>query len=234
MRVANVSPGRSSTGSRLIVASAAPVTMFVAPGPTDVVHANVPRRFSLTGVAGGDVDHPLLVARGVVGQQVPVLVKRLSEPGDVAVPEDPVAAGDEPLAPPVALGLLHREEADQRLGDREATHARLHDDSTSAAQPPEHRVQIGQLDAQRARGGGGVEPRVARDAASRSTTSAGGGTTSSRSESSSNTSIARRARPDAVGVLAATAVQDAGDLTRERPPHQLGGVGGERRASPAG
>jgi hypothetical protein len=28
----------------LIVASAAPVTMFVAPGPTDVVHAKAPRR----------------------------------------------------------------------------------------------------------------------------------------------------------------------------------------------
>ena len=39
-----VSPGSSSTGSRLIVASAAPVTMFVAPGPIDVVHANVPSR----------------------------------------------------------------------------------------------------------------------------------------------------------------------------------------------
>ncbi len=29
---------------RLIVARAAPVTMFVAPGPIDVVHANVARR----------------------------------------------------------------------------------------------------------------------------------------------------------------------------------------------
>ena len=44
MRVANVSPGSSSTGTWLIVASAAPVTMFVAPGPTDVVHANAPSR----------------------------------------------------------------------------------------------------------------------------------------------------------------------------------------------
>ncbi|GMA88126.1 hypothetical protein GCM10025868_33760 [Angustibacter aerolatus] len=43
-RVANTSPGSSSTGSRLIVASAAPVTMLVAPGPTDVVQAMVCRR----------------------------------------------------------------------------------------------------------------------------------------------------------------------------------------------
>ena len=43
-RDANTSPGRRSTGSRLIVASAAPVTMFVAPGPIEDVHANVARR----------------------------------------------------------------------------------------------------------------------------------------------------------------------------------------------
>ena len=43
-RVANTSPGSRRTGSRLIVASAAPVTMFVAPGPTDEVQANVPSR----------------------------------------------------------------------------------------------------------------------------------------------------------------------------------------------
>ena len=44
-RVAKMSPGRSSTGSRLTVATAAPVTMFVAPGPMDVVHASVASRF---------------------------------------------------------------------------------------------------------------------------------------------------------------------------------------------
>ena len=38
-RVAKMSPGSSSTGSRLMVASAAPVTMLVEPGPTDAVHA---------------------------------------------------------------------------------------------------------------------------------------------------------------------------------------------------
>ena len=43
-RFAKVSPGSSSTGRRLTVASAAPVTMFVAPGPTDDVQANAPSR----------------------------------------------------------------------------------------------------------------------------------------------------------------------------------------------
>ena len=46
-RVAKMSPGSSSTGSRLIVASAAPVTMLVAPGPIEVVHANVDSRLRM-------------------------------------------------------------------------------------------------------------------------------------------------------------------------------------------
>ena len=40
-RVAKVSAGSSSTGSRLMVASAAPVSMFVEPGPTLAVTAQV-------------------------------------------------------------------------------------------------------------------------------------------------------------------------------------------------
>jgi hypothetical protein len=43
-RVAKMSLGNNSTGSRLIVASAAPVNMFDAPGPTDAVTANVCNR----------------------------------------------------------------------------------------------------------------------------------------------------------------------------------------------
>jgi hypothetical protein len=42
-----MSPGSSRTGRRLIVASAAPVTMFVAPGPIEVVHAKVDRRLRM-------------------------------------------------------------------------------------------------------------------------------------------------------------------------------------------
>ena len=43
-RVAKTSPGSSSTGSRLMVARAAPVTMLVAPGPTDAVQAKAASR----------------------------------------------------------------------------------------------------------------------------------------------------------------------------------------------
>ena len=46
-RVAKTSPGSSSTGSRLIVASAAPVTMLVAPGPMEVVQASVDSRLRI-------------------------------------------------------------------------------------------------------------------------------------------------------------------------------------------
>jgi len=44
LRRAKTSPGSSSTGSRLIVAIAAPVTMLVAPGPMEEVQAIAPMR----------------------------------------------------------------------------------------------------------------------------------------------------------------------------------------------
>ena len=43
-RLANVSDGKRSTGKRFVVATAAPVSIFVAPGPTEAVQANVARR----------------------------------------------------------------------------------------------------------------------------------------------------------------------------------------------
>ena len=43
-REAKMSPGSSSTGRRLTVAVAAPVTMLVAPGPIEEVQAKVARR----------------------------------------------------------------------------------------------------------------------------------------------------------------------------------------------
>ena len=64
-----MSPGSSSTGSRLIVASAAPVTMFVAPGPIDDVQARSTGG-SLARVGGRGCDHALLVARQPVEGQL--------------------------------------------------------------------------------------------------------------------------------------------------------------------
>jgi hypothetical protein len=45
--VAKKSLGSSSTGIRLIVASAAPVTMLVAPGPMEAVQAKACSRFRI-------------------------------------------------------------------------------------------------------------------------------------------------------------------------------------------
>ena len=42
-----MSPGSSNTGTRLIVAAAAPVIIFVAPGPIDEVQAIARKRFDI-------------------------------------------------------------------------------------------------------------------------------------------------------------------------------------------
>ena len=65
------------------------------------------------------MDHRLLVAREHVGHLVARLEQRLTDAGDVAVAEDAEAAGDQPLLDPVALGVLVRQEADERLADGE-------------------------------------------------------------------------------------------------------------------
>ena len=43
-RLAKVSDGSKSTGKRFVVATAAPVNILVAPGPTEAAHAKVARR----------------------------------------------------------------------------------------------------------------------------------------------------------------------------------------------
>ena len=48
------------------------------------------------------------------------LHQRLTEPRDVAMTEDPEAAGDQPLLDAVALGILVREKPHDGLGDRQA------------------------------------------------------------------------------------------------------------------
>ena len=74
-------------------------------------------------VADGGVDHRLLVAGQVVrqvGRAVQLgLQQRLADAGDVAVAEDPEAAGDQPLLDAVALRVLGGQEPHQRLGDGE-------------------------------------------------------------------------------------------------------------------
>ena len=119
-RLAKMSPGSSSTGRRLIVAPAAPVSMLVAPGPIDVVQASVRRRFVHLGERGRRVHHRLLVAALVVAKPIAHLVERLPDAGDVAVAEDAEDASEERLPPAVALAELHAQEPDQRLRRGEA------------------------------------------------------------------------------------------------------------------
>src|SRR4029453_1836206 len=75
-------------------------------------------------VADGGVHHRLLVARLVVGQELRILVERLTDAGDVAVTEDPEAAMEEPAFEPVPLDVLGGEEAYERLGCGESRHGR--------------------------------------------------------------------------------------------------------------
>ena len=101
--------------------------MFVAPGPIDARARERPEPVAHARVAGRGVHHPLLAARLVVGQELRALVQRLADPGHVAVPEDPEAAAEEPVLDAVALDVLRREEADERLRGGQP-----HDDETSA------------------------------------------------------------------------------------------------------
>ena len=71
---------------------------------------------AVLGVAGGDVDHALLVAGHVVGEPVGVLAQGLAHAGHVPVAEDPEAAGEQALLLAVALAVLAGQELDQGLG----------------------------------------------------------------------------------------------------------------------
>ena len=70
------------------------------------------------------MDHRLLVASLVVSQRFGILGERLAETGNVAVPEDAPAAGEEPLLDAIALDVLLGQEPHERLGHRQPLHAR--------------------------------------------------------------------------------------------------------------
>jgi len=75
-----------------MVAAAAPVIMFVEPGPIDAVHARVARRCSSWRSRCG-MYHRLLVARLVVRQARAAFLERLPHAADVAVAKMPNMAG---------------------------------------------------------------------------------------------------------------------------------------------
>ena len=84
-----------------MVARAAPVIMFVAPGPIDEVQTRVRRRLLILAKPSRGVNHALLVAKKVVGK-IRILLQCLSDAGNIAVPKDTQAATEESLLSPVA------------------------------------------------------------------------------------------------------------------------------------
>ncbi len=70
--------------------------------------------------------HALLVARLVVAQGAGVLLQRLADAGDIAVPENTPAPGEERSLDAVTLDLLLGEEQDERLGHGQCSRCHVH------------------------------------------------------------------------------------------------------------
>ena len=143
MRLAKTSPGRSRTGRRLTCATAAAVTMFVAPGPIEVVQAIMRRRACALANAMAAMGHRLLVVSPERGELRLGGVERLAEPRHVAVAEDRPHAAEERRLASVRLRALGAEVPDQRLGHREPHGAHLPASSRECARTlglPESRL----------------------------------------------------------------------------------------------
>ena len=87
-------PGSNSTGSRLTCATAAAVTMLVAPGPIEVVHAIIRRRPEALAKAIAACAIACSLWPRNVGSASRRLRERLAEPGDIAMAEDRPHAGE--------------------------------------------------------------------------------------------------------------------------------------------
>ncbi len=119
MRELNVSPDSSSSGRRLACATAAAVTMFIAPGPTDEVAAmNCRRRMALAKPMAARA-MPCSFCPRYVGQHAARVVQRLAETRHVAVAEDAEDACQERALLPVDNRPLGGQEAHDRLRRRE-------------------------------------------------------------------------------------------------------------------
>ena len=124
-RLANTSPGSSSTGSRLTCATAAAVTMLVAPGPIDVVQAIMRRRRERLGERDRRMRHRLLVVRAEGRQLSRACHSASPSAGDVAVAEDRPHAGEQRLRVCPRSRSLRRQVAHQRLRHREPDRHRV-------------------------------------------------------------------------------------------------------------
>ena len=104
---------------RLTVATAAPVTILVAPGPIEVVQTRRLQAIFVFGIGHRSVHHGLFVARLVIAK-ISVLVQRLADARDVAVAENAKAAGEKALLDAIAFGVLVFQKLDDRLGHGQA------------------------------------------------------------------------------------------------------------------
>ena len=114
------SPGNSSTGRRLACATAAAVTMFVAPGPIELVQAIMRRRRLCLGKGDSGQRHRLLVMRPQRRQAL-ALLHTAPRPSPATLPWPKIAKtpAKRGYFSAVDLAVLRREEANKRLGHRE-------------------------------------------------------------------------------------------------------------------
>ena len=116
-RPVKVSPGSSSTGSRLACATPAAVTMLSAPGADRGGRGHDLAAVRGPGVGDRGERHALLVLAAPGRQLVAHLVQRGAEPEDVAVAEDREDAGEQRhLGAVEQLGALGGHPPHQRLG----------------------------------------------------------------------------------------------------------------------
>ena len=115
MRLWNVSPASSSTGSRLAWATPAAVTMLSAPGPIDDVATMIWRRRVALAKPTAASAIPCSFWPRHVGSASPASSQRLAEARDVAVPEDREDAREQRHLASVDDGSLGDQIADDRL-----------------------------------------------------------------------------------------------------------------------
>jgi len=88
--------------------------MLVAPGPIGGAGKGLQAVFHFR-VTAGDVHRRLLITHHDV-LKIRVLLERLADPGNVAMPEDAQHAGKEGILYAIAFNILVLEEPDQCLG----------------------------------------------------------------------------------------------------------------------
>jgi hypothetical protein len=111
--------GNNSIGRRLAWATAAAVTMFVAPGPMELVQAIMRRR--RLALAKAIAAKP--IARSLCARKVgsrPHTSHSFADSSDIAMPENGKNAGKQRKFAAIDFARLNREITDERLGHRQA------------------------------------------------------------------------------------------------------------------